>query len=213
MALFVDGLVYYEFVPLNQLSDERPDIIPLSDVSLDTPYVMVVSNISGLYRYIMEDVVVFGQLHPFKLRIAGRTSGFLNTFGEEVMEETCNAIIRSIVAELGVQVNDFTVAPRFEDLSNPQSMGCHEWLIEFNQDILVSESQLAKTIDRRLLDASHDYSEKRKEDLIMCAPKVRILPKGSFLKYLGRNRKIGVQSKIPRISRNRDLLEELCTIT
>lgn len=209
MSLFVDGNIYYEFIPLNKINEEVPPIINLTQVETGVPYVMVISNISGLYRYIIEDVVLFGSVNPYKIRILGRTSGFLNVFGEEVMEDMCNKVIEKIIRKVGVEVNDYTIAPKFSNIPDSKCMGCHEWLIEFNDEIPYSEIVIAKLIDEYLKEQSHDYAEKRKNDLIMCKPTVKFLVKGSFYKYMDLNQKIGVQSKIPRISKSRDLLNKL----
>ncbi len=213
MSLFVDGNIYYEFIPLDEINNEQPNILNLSQVEKERPYVLVISNISGLYRYVVEDVVEFGSLNPYKLRIIGRTSGFLNVFGEEVMEDMCNKVIDRIVKKIGTEVNDYTIAPKVFNKSASNGIGCHEWLIEFNGDIAYSEKAIASLIDEYLKEQSHDYTEKRKHDLIMRAPTVKFLQKGSFYKYLDLNQKIGVQSKIPRISRSRDLLNQLYALT
>lgn len=213
MSLFVDTSIYYEFIPLDQINEQDPPILNLSGIETGIPYVMVVSNISGLYRYIMEDVILFGSTDPYKLKIIGRTSGFLNVFGEEVMEDMCNKVIDRLVRETGVEVNDFTIAPKFKEIPNPESMGCHEWVIEFNGCVQLSESTIARLIDSYLKELSHDYHEKRKGDLIMSLPLVYILTPGSFYKYLDVHQKIGVQSKIPRISKSRNLVNELYALT
>jgi len=209
LTLFIDGHVYYEFVKLNDIFNQDPEIISLSEVKNDIPYVMIISNTSGLYRYVMEDVIAFTNIRPYKIRILGRTSGFLNAFGEEVMEDSCNKVIDKLTQLTGVEVNDFTVAPRFIQHPEETYMGCHEWLIEFNAAVSYSEEQLADIIDQELKNLSHDYSEKRKNDYIMCTPIVRILQHGCFHRYLSQQKKVSVQSKVPRISSNRQLVDDI----
>ena len=209
LTLFIDGHVYYEFVRLQDIDHQNPQILSLSEVEKDVPYVMIISNTSGLYRYVMEDVIAFANTAPFKIRILGRTSGFLNAFGEEVMEDTCNQVIDQLTQSTGVEVNDFTVAPRFIQHPNQTYMGCHEWLIEFNAAIDYNEEQLAGIIDQELKKLNHDYAEKRKNDYIMCAPIVKVLQHGCFHRYLSQQRKVSVQSKIPRISSNRQLVDDI----
>ena len=209
ITLFIDGHVYYEFVRLQDIEKEEPPIVPLKEVLKGTPYVMLISNTSGLYRYVMEDVIAFANTAPYKIRILGRTSGFLNAFGEEVMEGTCNQVIDQLTQLTGVEINDFTVAPRFIQHPEQTFMGCHEWLIEFNAAVNYNEEQLAEIIDKELKKLSHDYAEKRKNDYIMCTPIVRVLQSGCFQKYLNQQRKVSVQSKIPRISTNRQLVDDI----
>lgn len=209
LTLIIDGHVYFEFIKLQDIEKENPKIVPLREVITDTPYVMIISNTSGLYRYVMEDVIAFANTSPYKIRLLGRTSGFLNAFGEEVMEDTCNQVIDRLSQLTDVQVNDFTVAPRFIQHPEKTYMGCHEWLIEFNAAINYNEEQLAEIIDDELKKLSHDYAEKRKKDYIMCMPLVRILQSGCFHKYLNQQRKVSVQSKVPRISSNRQLVDDI----
>ena len=46
---------------------------------------MIISSNSGLWRYNIGDVVKFTSLHPFRIRISGRTKHFINAFGEDVV--------------------------------------------------------------------------------------------------------------------------------
>jgi len=101
MTLLMDASVYYEFVEVHEIDSEQPTILSLEEVEVGKNYVLLISNTSGLYRYVMEDIVAFTKVRPYKLQIQGRTSGFLNSFGEEVVEDNCNHVITTISRELG----------------------------------------------------------------------------------------------------------------
>jgi hypothetical protein len=54
-----------------------------------------------------------------------------------------------------------------------------------------------------------DYEAKRAFDLNLRAPEIRVLPQGTFYNWLKKNGKLGGQHKIPRLSNERVLLEEI----
>ena len=111
MTLLMDASIYYEFIEVQEVKSEQPKILSLEEVEVGKNYVLLISNTSGLYRYVMEDIVTFTKVRPYKLKIQGRTSGFLNSFGEEVMEDNCNHVITTISQELGIHLSEYTVAP------------------------------------------------------------------------------------------------------
>ncbi len=209
MSLIVDGSIYYEFVEVHEIDEGQPTIISLEDVEVGKNYVILISNTSGLYRYVMEDIVTFTKVRPYKLQIQGRTSGFLNSFGEEVMEDHCNHVIAALSKELGVHLTDYTVAPHHYNEETNQQLGCHRWLIENPSTGALDKKLISRRIDSILQELSHDYAEKRKYDHVLSLPEVTILPAGSFYRYLTSRGKVTVQSKVPRITDNPTIIHKI----
>jgi hypothetical protein len=86
--------------------------------------------------------------------------------------------------------------------------GAHEWLIEFENE--PSDINLfITTLDDALKAANSDYEAKRSYNLSLQKPIVRVLPKGSFIRWQESINKIGGQNKIPRLSNNRDYVNRL----
>ena len=48
-------------------------------------YALVITTNAGLWRYLIEDTITFTNTQPYRFKITGRISQFLNTFGEELM--------------------------------------------------------------------------------------------------------------------------------
>jgi hypothetical protein len=60
-----------------------------------------------------------------------------------------------------------------------------------------------------------DYEAKRFNDMTIQTPEVISLPLGTFEKWLKQQNKLGGQHKIPRLSNNRDIVEQviqLCNV-
>ena len=209
MSLILDGSVYYEFVEVHEIDKENPSILSLSEVEVGKKYVLVISNTSGLYRYVMEDIVTFTEVRPYKLRIQGRTSGFLNTFGEEVMEENCNQVITMISKELGIHLSDYTIAPLHISAGQGGSLGCHYWVLESQSELDIDTDLLTRRIDQLLQELNHDYTEKRKNDAVLSRPEVAVVPPGTFHRYLTTREKVSVQSKVPRIVHDLSVIRKI----
>jgi hypothetical protein len=87
MLLMLDYGIFYEFIPYPGNYTGHPHTLLLDQVSTETPYTLVISTNSGLWRYIIGDVIVFTSLNPYRIKIVGRTKSFINAFGEELIVE------------------------------------------------------------------------------------------------------------------------------
>ena len=104
-----------------------------------------------------------------------------------------------------LDVVDYTVAPIF---MKGKEKGGHQWFIEFKN--MPSKSiNLEKEIDENLKQENSDYEAKLRKDFTLDPPKIIIGNKGVFLKWLKKNNKMGGQNKVPRLSNNRELIEQL----
>jgi len=89
--------------------------------------------------------------------------------------------------------------------------GGHEWIIEFNRapDDMILFSQL---LDEQLRKLNSDYDSKRTNDLTLNIPIVHKARKGLFDDWLKSNGKLGGQHKVPRLSNDRKILEEILSM-
>ena len=205
MLLMLDYGVFYEFLPLEALGEDHPRTHTLDEVELDRNYAMVISTNGGLWRYLIGDTVTFTSLSPFKIRITGRTKHFINAFGEEVVVENAETAISEACRQTGAQVDDYTAAPIY--LAGAKRGG-HEWLIEFSrrpQDL----GQFVRILDETLRAVNSDYDAKRQGDIALLAPRVQVLPNGTFHRWLKQRGKLGGQHKIPRLANHREYLEAI----
>lgn len=209
MLLLLDNGIFYEFIPMEEWESDDPKTLFLEEVELDKNYALVITTNSGLFRYKIGDTVKFTSLQPYKIKITGRTKQFINVFGEEVMVSNTDAALSATCKIHGAKVTEYTVAPIFLSSSGK---GGHEWLVEFE----VAPTDIAAftiTLDEELKKVNSDYEAKRFHDLALENLKLHVAPKGSFFQWMKNKNKIGAQQKVPRLSNQRQILEELLKLS
>ena len=82
MYLLTDNGVFYEFIPLEEYGKKDPLVLTLNEVVMDKEYVLVITTNSGLWRYIIGDTIQFTSLHPWKIKVSGRTNYYIDLVGE-----------------------------------------------------------------------------------------------------------------------------------
>ncbi|TVR77604.1 MAG: hypothetical protein EA412_10640 [Chitinophagaceae bacterium] len=205
LLLMLDYGIFYEFVPMSELKNEKPKAYTLDQVEKDVNYALVLSSNCGLWRYLIGDTVKFTNLNPFKIKITGRTKHFINAFGEEVMVDNTDEALAKTCKQTSSNVSDYTVAPvYFSEGSN----GSHEWLIEFKK-IPENKDEFVRILDKHLQTVNSDYEAKRFKDMALLLPKVHFLSEGTFNDWLKSKGKLGGQNKVPRLSNNRELIDEI----
>jgi hypothetical protein len=208
MLLMLDYGVFYEFMPMEEYGKEHPNTISLEEVEVNKNYALVISTNAGLWRYLIGDTIRFTCKNPFRFRITGRTRLFINAFGEEVIIENTDEAIRIAAEKTNAAVRDYTVAPiYFKGKDN----GAHEWLIEFEKQP-ESIDDFNQYLDNALKALNSDYEAKRYRDIALRPPVIRVLPDGLFYDWLKRNGKLGGQHKVPRLSNDRQHVEQLLTL-
>lgn len=208
MLLMLDYGIYYEFVPVEETEKEQPRAVGIEDVEVGRNYALAISSNAGLWRYLIGDTVMFTSVRPYRFRISGRTRHFINTFGEELIVENADKALSATCTETGIEIRDYTAAPVFLDNRN---RACHQWLVEF-----VSEPadlrDFSLRLDKHLKEVNSDYEAKRSHDLMLKQPQIIPLPQGTFLRWLEAKGKLGGQHKVPRLSNNRELADEILSL-
>jgi len=202
MLLMLDYGIYFEFEILNKLNHE---IINLSKVKLDTNYAIIISRNAGLWRYKIGDTVKFTSLNPFRIKITGRTKSFINAFGEELIIENAENALNKTLLKHKSRIVEYTVAPSFISKKNS---GYHQWLIEFEKKPL-NISKFCEDLDSNLQELNSDYKSKRFKDITMKSLEIIIAKEKLFFDWLRLKNKLGGQNKIPRLSNDRVIIEEL----
>lgn len=205
LLLMLDYGIFYEFIPMDTFGTENQKVIRLADVELFKNYAMVITTNAGLWRYMIGDTVRFTSLSPYRIRVSGRTKHHINVFGEELMVENTDSAIAKTCLMLNCEVKDYTVAPIF---MHDKEKGAHEWMIEFKkqpEDIKLFQ----KTLDENLQSLNSDYEAKRYNNMTLNPLLVNVAREDLFYDWLKENNKLGGQHKIPRLSNERDYLEQL----
>jgi hypothetical protein len=208
MLLFSDHGIFYEFMPVSEYGKKEPKTIGLREVELCKHYAPVISTDGGLWRYLLGDTIQFTSLHPYRIKVSGRLKHFMNAFGEEVIVDNTDQAIAMACEKTGAVVNDYTAAPiYFSDAGN----GAHEWLIEFEKEP-ASLEVFTNELDTALKNINSDYEAKRHKSIALGLPVIHALQKGSFTNWLRHKGKLGGQHKVPRLSNERKLLEEILAL-
>jgi len=209
MLLMLDYGIFYEFIPSDQLGSDSPKALHLGEVKEGINYAIVISTNGGLWRYMIGDTIVFTSTDPYRFRISGRTRNFINAFGEEVIVENADRALEAACRGTGAIISEYTAGPVY---MGEKTRGTHEWIIEFEKmpdDI----SKFTDLLDNTLKSLNSDYEAKRFKDINLVKPIVRSVNPGTFLQWLKSKNKLGGQNKVPRLSNDRELIEEIFRFT
>ncbi len=206
LLLMLDYGIFYEFIPMTSFEGiKSKNVISLKDVELNINYALVITTNGGLWRYILGDTITFTSLLPYKFKITGRTQSYINCFGEEVIVDNAEKAIAFACTQTNAILKEYTVGPKFMEDS---SKGGHEWLIEFVQEPKDLE-QFTRSLDKELRNLNSDYDAKRTTNLALEMPSCNVVPTGTFDRWLQGKGKLGGQNKVPRLSNDRRILEEV----
>lgn len=204
LLLILNSGIFYEFIPTDEFFSENPTRISLKDVKLDVNYVLILNTNAGLWGYNIGDTIKFVNLDPYRVVVTGRIKHFTSAFGEHVIAEEVEYALKAACLGEVVEVIEFTVSPQ---VSPETGLPYHEWFVEFNVK--------PKDADRfRLkIDAALQKKNIYYKDLItgnVLQPLVlRSVEKGSFVQYMKSQGKLGGQNKVPRLSNDRTIADEL----
>jgi hypothetical protein len=204
LLLNADSGIFFEFVPAGDINSHNPIRLSLKDVKVGENYALVISSNAGLWGYNLGDTVKFVSTNPYRLVVTGRTKHFISAFGEHVIGEEVEYSLLKAAQEANVHITEFTVAPF---VSTNKGKSYHEWFIEFGtkpEDL----QEFAKKIDENLRRKNVYY-----DDLIggnILSPlKLTAIRKNGFIDYMKSVGKLGGQNKVPRLSNDRKIADEL----
>lgn len=205
MLLMLDYGVFYEFIPLDEVGKENPQVLPLWAVEPGKNYALVISTSGGLWRYQIGDTLRFTSVNPYKFVISGRTKCFINAFGEELIVDNAERGLHEACRETGAVVNEYTAAPVFMD---DRGKCRHQWVIEFEK-LPADLNHFAEVLDKALQRINSDYEAKRYKDITLQQLEIVVARKGLFNDWLKSKGKLGGQHKVPRLSNNREIIEQV----
>jgi len=208
MLLFLQHGIFYEFMPTEEYGKINPTTIGLDKVELGKNYAIIISTNGGLWRYLVGDTIQFTTLAPHRIKVSGRLKQYINAFGEEVISDNTDKAISKSCIEFGVNMKEYTAAPIY---MSDKNSGAHEWLIEFD-DNPIDMMAFTISLDKNLQSLNSDYEAKRHKDIALGLPQITAVKKGCFHEWLKRKGKLGGQHKVPRLSNERKLVEELKNI-
>lgn len=205
MLLMLDYGIYYEFIPMSEFGKPNAPVLNVEEIKTDVNYAIVITTNGGLWRYLIGDTIKFTSLKPHKFLITGRTRHFINAFGEELIVENAEKALDVACSKTNAQILEYTAAPVY---MNIEHQGAHQWLIEFEKKPENLE-YFTYILDDALKSLNSDYEAKRFNNYTLGMPQVIAVKKGTFHHWLERKGKLGGQHKIPRLSNNRDYIDDI----
>ncbi len=205
LLLNTNAGIFYEFVPLQEHHKEHPTRLGLREVEIGVDYAMIISSDAGLWAYDLGDTIQFTSIQPYRLIVTGRVKHFLSAFGEHVISKEVEQALVTAMKVHGGQVREFTVAPVV--MPNVGLKPHHEWWIEFDSfpDDL---EQFARTLDQ-VMCTQNSYYKDLIEGQIISSLKIQSVRQDGFREYMKTQGKLGGQNKLPRLSNDRKLVDQL----
>ncbi|GAB3338987.1 GH3 auxin-responsive promoter family protein [Larkinella ripae] len=205
LALILDNGIFFEFVPFtDENMDEegrvKPDatILSLADAEENTDYVLLISTVSGAWRYMIGDTVMITDKQRSEVKITGRTKHFLNVVGEQLSVFQMNQAMQKIQQHFDVEIKEFVVAAIRKD-----GEYINKWFI--GSDRTVDNQQLAVLLDQELCETNKNYKVARSKSLK--GVEAEVVPVEKFYRWSEEFKKLGGQTKIPRVMKEEDFRE------
>ena len=204
LLLNTNSGIFFEFIPAGEIFNEKPTRLSLKDVKVGENYALVINNNAGLWGYNIGDTIKFVSINPYRIVVTGRIKHFISAFGEHVIGEEVEYSLMKAASEEGVHITEFTVAPR---IKNGDGHSYHEWFIEF-ENMPENLQRFASKVDDNLREKNIYYNDLISGNIL--APlHIRTVKKNGFIDYMKSIGKLGGQNKVPRLSNDRKVVEEL----
>lgn len=204
MLLLVNNGMFYEFIPADEFFDENPTRVSLENVQLGVNYVIILNTNAGLWGYNIGDTIEFVSLNPPRIIVTGRIKHFISAFGEHVIGKEVEEAMNINTKETKIAVSEFTVAPQITPV---EGLPYHEWFVEFDKKP-IDLNDFAKKVDESLQKQNSYYLDLI-EGKILQPLKITVIEKGGFKNYMKSVGKLGGQNKVPRLSNDRNIADEL----
>jgi GH3 auxin-responsive promoter len=204
LLLNTNSGIFYEFVPAGEIFADNPSRLSLKDIKVGENYAMIINSNAGLWGYNLGDTVKFVSTNPYRLVVTGRTKHFISAFGEHVIGEEVEFSMLKAAEDEKVKITEFTVAPF---VSKNDGKSYHEWFIEFENkpgDINSFASKLENNLRKKNV-----YYDDLISGNILSPLKIRAVRKNGFIDYMKSIGKLGGQNKVPRLSNDRKIADEL----
>ncbi len=204
LLLILNNDIYYEFIKTDDLLKGKEEYISLAEVKVGENYALIISTSSGLWRYNIGDTVQFTELDPYRIIVTGRVKHFISAFGEHVISKEVETTIREASSELKLKVREFTVAPQV----NPaKGLPFHEWFIEFDE--INDNIKSVETKMDNIMQKQNIYYKDLIKGKILSPLRIIKVKKGGFNEYMKSIGKLGGQNKVPHLSNDRGIVNQL----
>ncbi|QJW89158.1 GH3 auxin-responsive promoter [Spirosoma taeanense] len=205
MALILDNGIFFEFVPF---TDENMDedgrvkqdakVLTLEEAEENQDYVLLISTVSGTWRYMIGDTVMLTDKQRSEIKITGRTKHFLNVVGEQLSVYQMNQAMQKMQKQFDIEIQEFVVSAIRKD-----GEYINKWMI--GADKQVDGQPFAASLDSELCETNKNYKVARSKSLK--GVEAEVIPVERFYRWSEEYKKLGGQTKIPRVMKEDDFLE------
>ena len=204
LLLLVDNGIFYEFIKADEFGENNAKRHTLDQVQLGVNYVLILSTTAGLWGYNIGDTVKFVSLSPYRLVVTGRIKHYISAFGEHVIGKEVETAMEEACKGTAVQVKEFTVAPQI----NPKDgLPYHEWLVEF-ENLPIKMDEFEALLDQKM-QAQNVYYEDLINGKVLRTLVITQVAPSAFQTYMKSIGKLGGQNKVPRLSNDRKIADQL----
>lgn len=204
MLLLLNAGIFYEFVKADEFFTEKPRRYTIGEVELNVNYVLILSSNAGLWAYNIGDTIQFTSLKPYRVIVSGRIKHYISAFGEHVIGKEVETALQQAMENTNVRVNEFTVAPQ---ITPDQGLPYHEWFIEFENEPENLE-EFALQIDNAMRKQNVYYDDLIVGNVLRTLIITKV-SKNGFQDYMKSIGKLGGQNKLPRLSNDRKIADQL----
>ena len=197
LQLTVDNGVFYEWIPnpkesKNNLMEQKT--VPTWEVEKGVPYALVVSSNSGVWRYMINDIVEFTDIEQPRIQVVGRVSEIFDKFGEAVESKEAQTALEKSAKQTGATFSVFTMGGLIDpEIGAPR----HYWFIQW-VDQPDDPDRFAQLLDENLSEINRHYHNRRKS-MGIHPPVILNLRKSAMYKWREKHQELHAQTKMPRI--------------
>jgi hypothetical protein len=205
LLLLLNAGIFFEFIPADEYFNNNPTRLNIESVELGKNYALIINSNAGLWGYSIGDTIKFISKNPYRIVVTGRIKHFISAFGEHVIGEEVEKAMKLALRKFPeAEIVEFTVAPQ---VTPSEGLPHHEWLIEFSKSPDNPEA-FSLELDHQLR-ALNVYYDDLITGNILRTLRITSLPKGAFIDYMKSLGKLGGQNKVPRLSNDRKIAQEL----
>ena len=212
MLLLLNSGIFYEFIKSDEFytnpDGSGPRRYTIGEVSLGVNYVLIISTNAGLWGYNIGDTVQFTSLKPYRIIVSGRIKHYISAFGEHVIGKEVESALQEAIIGTTIRINEFTVAPQ---ITPAGGLPYHEWFIEFDPEASGEPEDsvaFAEALDNAMRKQNMYYDDLIVGKVLQKVVVTKVVKNG-FQNYMKSIGKLGGQNKIPRLSNDRSIVDQL----
>jgi GH3 auxin-responsive promoter len=211
MLMVPDRGVFFEFVAASEHGTPDARRLALWEIEPGVDYSIAVTTSSGLFGYLVGDLVQFQSVFPHRLEFVGRTSGVLSLTQELTSFVEIERAIDAAVRATSCSVVEFSAGA--EVGVGGTGKGRYQLFVEFEEPP-ADLRRFASAFDESLCAQNRVYREHRAANVAILPPALFALPPGGARRFMDDIGRRSPQQKFPRVVENskRDILVKYATL-